>query len=219
MSKFEELILQGEKTRETKGLGGPEAAIPIFREALQHSDSTLQDSEARRHLGLCYEHLGRFDEAVARYNEAYNLAQESSSKQAYSAMARTKRHISSCYRKQNQPDLAFQAALEARDLMVKVYPLPTDYIWAVHGIVDALIDAGDQPDKERKWLKEEFNALRYMLPREKNAIRRRVWLTGFLMDTHKVYGFWGWWAKMLAQIIALFSGLALRTKQLRGELK
>lgn len=220
MTKFQELILEGERIRETQGLGGPEAAIPIFREALQDSDSTLQDSEAIRHLALCFEHLGQLDEAIGRYNQSYILARESTTEKGYySAMARAKRHISSCLRKQGKFDDAFRAGLEAHDLMVKEHPVPTDIVWVVHGIVDAVIDAGNRSRQAKLWLREEYKAVRYMMPREDNPLRRRVWLTGFLIDVHKIYGFWGWPAKALAQIIAYFGKLGLRSKQLKGQLK
>ena len=205
---YNDLVLRGERVRET---GDPLGAIPIFQQAVEKAKRPSQVSNAKRHMGLCYEHCGELPAAEILYNEALKIAQEAGD---LGDMARTKRHLLSVELKRGRFEKALQLGKEARSHMLYLSTPPTDLVWVTHGIVKALID-GKLPKKEvREWARHEWNDLKCMWPIEKNPIRKRVWTTGWLMDASYAWAPWSWPLLPVAFLIAFFSGLKLRMNQM-----
>lgn len=208
-NSYDALIIKGEKTRET---GHPKQALKVFDHAIEVSKDDVEKSDAMRHKGLCFEHLDDLYKALGIYDEAFELAKKAQDK---SAMARVLRHKSSCFRKQQKFEKAITLSEEGRGLMLEVDPTPTDLCWVTHGVVQALIEGKKSKKQVLKWGWFEFKDLLYMLPREKNIIRRRVWFTGWLMDMYRAFGVIAFPLRVIAYLISWKSNLGLRKSQIK----
>lgn len=205
---YKDLILEGERIRETVD---PKKAIPVFQRALEAASKPSQVSNGKRHLGLCYEHLGDLDNAEILYKEAMQSASGSND---IGDIARAKRHILSIEVKRGNIVKAVSLGTEARCLMLSLENVPTDLVWITHGIAKALVISCAPKTEVRYWTKLEWKDLKQCWSQETNTIKKRVWLTGFLLDA--AYA----WAPLslplfgLAFVISLFSGLKIRLRHL-----
>lgn len=205
---YKELILEGEKIREK---GDPLGAIPIFTLAHAKANKPSQISNALRHIGLCYEHLNELDKAEANYSDSLKIA---SMTENIGDIARTKRHLLSVELKKGNYEKAYRLGTEARKQM-KIFSFPpSDLVWITHGVVKVLIERKAPKKEVREWVRIEREDLKWALSLEKNPIRRRVWLTGWLMDAAYAWAPWSWPLIAVAFAISLFSGLGLRLKQI-----
>jgi tetratricopeptide (TPR) repeat protein len=205
---FNALLIKGEKVRET---GDPKRAIDIFRKAFKNTKGDKQKAQALRQEALSFEHLGKLSISLKKYDKALIYAEKSKDK---SEIARILRHKSSCVRKMGNFDKAIELSKEARKMMLEVIPLPTDTCWITHGIVQAMIEKKTNRAVIWKWCLIELKDLLYMLPREKNQIRKRVWLTGWMMDTSDTLGVFGKPLRRKALQISKINKLKLREKQM-----
>jgi hypothetical protein len=204
---FDELILEGERVRET---GNPKAAIAFFDRATIFGEP-WQKSTAYCQRALCYEHLGQLDTAATDYVVALNFAEFVKDT---ADIARAERHLSSVALKKGEFNKAINLAISAYSRISSLVKPPTDMIWVAHGVVKALIEA-KRPRKEiYKWVTRELKSLLDMWPREKNQIRKWVWTTGWMMDAAYVYAPFGWVLLPIAYLITRVSNLKLRQRQM-----
>jgi tetratricopeptide (TPR) repeat protein len=208
MTTCKELITRGEEIREQ---GNIAEAMHILRSAIQAAESTKDLSNARRHLGLCYEHMGNLANAENQYKLALNAAYAEVSK---AEVAICKRHLLSIELKRGNLDKALEYGKEAREAMLEMWQPPADLVWVTHGIVKVLI-VSKAPKKElRSWLELEESALEYAREHEKKEKIFRIWQTGYFMHVAKIYPLLAPFYMLAALWIAHRYDLGLRMTQM-----
>jgi tetratricopeptide (TPR) repeat protein len=206
------LVDKGERMRET---GDPEGAIPIFERARNIATQDVLLSEITRHIGLCYEHLDDYEEAIAHYALALEFANGADDD---ASRARCIRHISSAELKLGNCVRAVELAKEAYGFASRAWSM-NDRVWVAHGVVKAMIETrrAGLPisiSDIRDWERTEWNDLKEMWKEEENPIRRKVWLTGWMLDAAYAYGPWSWALVPVAFVISKAGGLKLRQRQI-----
>jgi tetratricopeptide (TPR) repeat protein len=212
-STFSELLDRGEEVREK---GNPADAIKILGYAMLKASTNREKSTVLRHIGLCHEHLRELKEALVYYHKALNLAKANEDKEN---IARALRHLLSVKVTEGKYNEALALGYEARDLYAQLDVMPTDAVWITHGLVKAMIKSrANNRQQIQFYVLEETKELFYMLPREKKSLRKKVWLTGWMMDVYRVSPLMGIVLFPIALLIVTLSGLRLRRDQLIGRL-